>query len=131
MAGKNNKKGRGTGGSVEARRHANSVAKGLRIPLTEADHRQRAQYLDRAERRLAEVTARPPRNAFGIDRNAISMAQSQVDNLRKPLTRDWRPKERSAITREAKDRHLKARLAKRDNEFFDSLAAIRAASKRR
>lgn len=131
MAGANNKKGRGSGGSVEARRHANSVAKGLRVPHTEAQAQQLDQNIAKAQRRLAEVTARPPRNAFGIDRTAAPMAQAQIDGLKAAKARGFNFKDRSGIRQAAKERHLQARLVKRDQAFMASMAAIRAASTRR
>jgi hypothetical protein len=131
MAGKNNKKGRGTGGSVEARRHANSVAKGLRVPHTEAQVRQFDQNIAREQRRLAELTARPPRNAFGIDRTAAPRAQAQIDGLNAAKARGFNFKDRSGIRQAAKERHLQARLVERNQKFTDSMAAIRAASNRR
>ncbi len=131
MAGNNNRPGRGAGGSVAARRHANSVAKGIRVPHTEAQVRQFDQNIARAQRRLAEVTANPPRNAFGIDRNAAPMAQAHIDGLNAAKARGFNFKDRSGIRQAAKERHLQARLAKRDKAFMDSMAAIRAASKKR
>ena len=120
-----------SGKTVDARRHANSVAKGLRVPHSEARLRQFDQNIAKEQRRLAEVTARPPRNAFGIDRTAAPRIQGQIDGLNAAKARGYSFKDRSAIRQAAKQRHLDARLVKRNQEFTDSMAAIRAASQRR
>jgi hypothetical protein len=64
-----------------ARRVANSIAKGNLVRTSDADRRRFAQNRATAERALAEVRRKPPRNAFGLDRNAVYMAEKRVEGL--------------------------------------------------
>jgi hypothetical protein len=115
------------GSDAAARRIANSVRKGNLIPTTEADARNRAQALARAERKLAEYKQKAPRNVFGIDHNAIMAAESAVKRLKEPLPK-YRKPNRGDIKDQAKKRHLDKRLQKRNAKFARTLQTRRKAS---
>jgi hypothetical protein len=136
MAGNGSRGGssRSSGGSLAERRHANALAKGVRKLITDADRRRLDQAIATAQRRVDEYARRPPRNAFGLDRNAITAANAQLSGLLETRQRfaqpgAWRRKNAGEANMLGKQRMVQRRVARRNAEFMQTLEAIRRASR--
>jgi hypothetical protein len=73
---------------------------------------------------------KPPRNVFGIDRNAITMAEANLRNLQEAQQRmaqpgAWRRSGNLTAYLAGKDRLTARRVARRDAEFMARLNAMR------
>lgn len=113
--------------SLAERKRANALRKGIIRQTTDADRRQRAQNLATAERALANVRANPPRNAFGLDRNAIRFAEARVERLRAPMP-DFRRVDTSSIRQAARDRLAIRRSNKQSAKVMRSMQTARRAA---
>lgn len=124
--------GRGSGGSLAERKNANAIAKGVRVLITDADRRAVDQSISRAQRKVDEFARKPPRNAFGIDRNAITAAEANLRNLLETKQRMAAPgASRRRNVDEARlagrDRMNLRRVARRNAEFMNTLEGLRRA----